>query len=185
MTETEIPPPTKYAPYNPRMLASSIDVGLALLIVVPVVEWLSSLLYAPVNSDAIAGILGGGIDTDNPGPIIKALWKYTLEQHLLQRMVFDNMMQFIGLGLCILPFWFRYSTTPGKMLFRLQIRDAKTLEPMTREQAMTRYLGYVVSAVPLTLGFIWPLFNRKKQGFHDLIAGTVVIVKPKKAKVPK
>ncbi|MGA7985503.1 MAG: RDD family protein [Burkholderiales bacterium] len=38
-----------------------------------------------------------------------------------------------------------------------------------------RFLGYFVSIVPLGLGFLWIAFDRKKRGWHDLIAGTVVV----------
>ena len=42
--------------------------------------------------------------------------------------------------------------------------------------AFLRYLGYVISAIPLFLGFIWIAFDKQKQGFHDKIAGTFVVV---------
>ena len=38
-----------------------------------------------------------------------------------------------------------------------------------------RYFAYIVSFMPLYLGFIWIYFDKRKQGFHDKIAGTVVI----------
>jgi uncharacterized RDD family membrane protein YckC len=41
-------------------------------------------------------------------------------------------------------------------------------------QAVGRLLGYVVSSI-LYLGFIWILFDERRQGWHDKLAGTVVI----------
>jgi uncharacterized RDD family membrane protein YckC len=38
-----------------------------------------------------------------------------------------------------------------------------------------RYLGYFVSALPLGLGFFWVAWDKRKQGFHDKLAKTVVI----------
>ena len=38
-----------------------------------------------------------------------------------------------------------------------------------------RFLGYFVSAFPLYLGFLWAALDRRKQGWHDKIARTVVI----------
>jgi len=32
--------------------------------------------------------------------------------------------------------------------------------------------------LPLYLGFLWAVFDRRKQGWHDKIAGTVVIQEP-------
>jgi uncharacterized RDD family membrane protein YckC len=42
-------------------------------------------------------------------------------------------------------------------------------------RALLRYLGYIVSIIPLFLGFFWILFSRKRQGWHDKIARTCVI----------
>jgi len=36
-------------------------------------------------------------------------------------------------------------------------------------------VGYLISALIFYLGFIWIAFDRKKQGWHDKIAGTCVI----------
>jgi uncharacterized RDD family membrane protein YckC len=38
-----------------------------------------------------------------------------------------------------------------------------------------RLACYLLSALPLYLGFVWIAFDRRKQGWHDKIAGTVVI----------
>ena len=38
-----------------------------------------------------------------------------------------------------------------------------------------RYVGYIVSAVVFLLGFIWILFDKDRQGWHDKIAGTYVV----------
>jgi uncharacterized RDD family membrane protein YckC len=36
-------------------------------------------------------------------------------------------------------------------------------------------LGYYVSAIPFGLGLLWVGIDPKKQGWHDKLAGTVVI----------
>ena len=40
-----------------------------------------------------------------------------------------------------------------------------------------RYLSYIVSLLPLCLGFLWVARDARKQGFHDKIAKTVVLYK--------
>ena len=47
-------------------------------------------------------------------------------------------------------------------------------------QFIIRYLGYYVSIIPLFLGIIWVGIDKRKQGFHDTLAGTVVLrnIKP-------
>jgi uncharacterized RDD family membrane protein YckC len=80
-------------------------------------------------------------------------------------------------AVAILAFWFARGATPGKMVIRAEIVDAETLEPPARQKLVARYLGYYVSVLVLCLGFLWIAFDRRKQGLHDKIAGTVVIRK--------
>lgn len=75
---------------------------------------------------------------------------------------------------CIL-FWMFRSTTPGKMVVRSTIVDAKTGEPLSKGQSLLRYLGYYVAGLPLFIGFLWVLWDPKRQGWHDKIAGSVVV----------
>ena len=71
--------------------------------------------------------------------------------------------------------WIYKSATPGKMLTGLIIVDAKTGEKPSIGQFIVRYLGYYVSIIPLSLGIIWVGIDKRKQGWHDKLAGTVVI----------
>lgn len=64
--------------------------------------------------------------------------------------------------------------TPGKMVFGLRVIQA-TGENMTLGIAFLRWVGYFVSTFFCYLGFLWVAFDSKKQGWHDKIAGTVVI----------
>ncbi|MES9886029.1 MAG: RDD family protein [Candidatus Sedimenticola sp. 6PFRAG1] len=77
--------------------------------------------------------------------------------------------------MAIILFWRYWGATPGKMLIHVKIVDARTYNPPSVGQLVGRYLGYLASAIPLMLGFIWIAFDRKKQGFHDKLSGTVVI----------
>lgn len=72
-------------------------------------------------------------------------------------------------------FWLRFLGTPGKMLLKLRVVDARTLQTMSLRQAVGRYFAYLVAAIPLLLGFVWVGIDKKKQGWHDKLAGTVVI----------
>ena len=72
-------------------------------------------------------------------------------------------------------FWIYRSATPGKMIVRAKIVDAKTGEKPSTGQLIGRYFGYYVSMIPLFLGFIWVAFDKRKQGWHDKLAGTVVV----------
>jgi uncharacterized RDD family membrane protein YckC len=71
--------------------------------------------------------------------------------------------------------WRHQGATPGKIAVGAKIVDAETGGPPTTGRLVIRFLGYIVSALPLYLGFVWIAFDRRKQGWHDKIAGTVVI----------
>ena len=72
-------------------------------------------------------------------------------------------------------FWLRFLGTPGKMALKLKIVDAKTGNGLSLGQAIGRYFAYILSMLPFGLGFIWIGIDSRKQGWHDKLAGTVVI----------
>lgn len=89
--------------------------------------------------------------------------------------VWDFIFNYILPAIAVILFWIYKSATPGKMAFKLSIVDAKTGEKPTAGQLVGRYLAYYVSAIPLLLGIIWVGVDKKKQGWHDKLSGTVVI----------
>ncbi len=68
--------------------------------------------------------------------------------------------------------------TPGKKLLGLQVVSADG-SPISFGIAFLRAVGYLVSSLLFTvpLGYIWVAFDKKKQGWHDKIAGTAVIIR--------
>jgi len=76
----------------------------------------------------------------------------------------------------VILFWMSYGATPGKLLLDCEIVDAQTGEPITLKQALLRYVGYYLSALFMFSGFLWIIWDKRKQGWHDKIAGTVVIM---------
>ncbi len=74
-----------------------------------------------------------------------------------------------------IAFWIKYLATPGKMLFSAIIVDATTGGVPSTGQLVGRYFAYALSAIVLFLGFLWVLFDPKKQGWHDKLAGTLVV----------
>jgi len=87
----------------------------------------------------------------------------------------DILFTYIAPVVATVWFWVKYLGTPGKMALRLRVVDAHTGNAISTPKAIGRYLGYYVSILPLFLGFIWIGIDKKKQGFHDKLAGTVVI----------
>ncbi|MCF8054724.1 MAG: RDD family protein [Deltaproteobacteria bacterium] len=92
------------------------------------------------------------------------------EEHsptLLLMMIFLNMVYFTYFH-CVT------GQTPGKRMMALQVMTVGGGR-LSVGRALLRWCGYVPSKWFFFLGFIWVLGNRKKRGWHDFIAGTVVV----------
>jgi len=74
-----------------------------------------------------------------------------------------------------LLFWLAYQATPGKMVWSMRIVDADTGARPRLRQYVVRCFGYLLSALPCFLGFLWIGIDRKKQGWHDKLANTLVV----------
>lgn len=79
-------------------------------------------------------------------------------------------------------FWVKFLGTPGKLLLQCRIADARTGQTLSNQQAALRYIGYFLSAIPLLLGFLWIVWDKRKQGFHDKLANTVVVMEDEASK---
>ncbi|MDH5784445.1 MAG: RDD family protein [Chromatiales bacterium] len=88
----------------------------------------------------------------------------------------DVFLNYLFPMIVIIAFWVYKSATPGKMLVKTKIVDARTGGKPSTWQFIGRYFGYIVSTLPLLLGLIWVAFDKRKQGWHDKLAKTVVII---------
>ena len=82
---------------------------------------------------------------------------------------------FIALAAAVIGFWRYCGATPGKLALGVKVVDAKTGEAPATWRLVLRFFGYFLSAFPLYLGFLWAIVDRRKQGWHDKIARTIVI----------
>ncbi len=79
--------------------------------------------------------------------------------------------------LAMIVLWRYRSATPGLMLMSAKIVDAATLAPATVGKLSVRAVALLVMwllFIPL-IGVIWIAFDKRKQGWHDKLAKTVVI----------
>ncbi len=104
--------------------------------------------------------------------------------------------------IAVILLWRWRSATPGKMLCGVKIVDAGTLGKPTWLQCVLRILGYIPPMIPITfislplmaplgwspgiaalvtspllLGFLSIAWDPRTQGWHDKLAGTLVIRK--------
>ena len=101
-----------------------------------------------------------------------AIWE---KDHALVLGGWDFVINWLFPAIAVVLFWFCKGATPGKMFTSMKVVDEKTgLNPSVK-QSIIRYFAYLVSIFPLFLGFFWIAVDKKKQGWHDKIAKTVVV----------
>jgi uncharacterized RDD family membrane protein YckC len=144
----------EYVGFWPRVGASIIDTMAIVLVVSPLLVAFYGKAYF---SGMQAGILAGPA---------------------------DFLISWVMPAVAVIAFWLYKQATPGKMVISARVVDAATGGPLTTGQAIGRYFGYFVSSIPFGLGLVWVAFDSKKQGWHDKMAGTVVVRSKKQGAVP-
>lgn len=71
----------------------------------------------------------------------------------------------------------RNGQTPGKMLMRIRVVKVDG-SPLKTPDALLRYLGYVINSLPFVfgMGWAWAVIDSRRQGWHDKLARTLVVV---------
>lgn len=86
---------------------------------------------------------------------------------------------FILLGYLIL-FTGLKGQTPGKMVAGIIVVDDEGHVPGVAVAIPREMVGRLVASAALGLGLAWISLDPKRQGWHDKIAGTYVVMKPKR-----
>jgi len=140
----------EYVGFWPRVVASIIDSVLLLMILVPLMAYLFGISNFDTHIGTTVASWSAGFSSSS--------W----------------LSHAIG-ALVVIAFWLYKQATPGKMVIGAHVVDARTGGTLSKGQAIGRYLAYFVSAIPFCLGLVWVAFDSKKQGWHDKLAGTVVV----------
>jgi uncharacterized RDD family membrane protein YckC len=144
-------PGIKFAPHGGRFLAYILD-GLIVTAVLIVMTIALSLVLV-------------GIDRSGSATAVVA--------------VIGTVVYVIGVLLVALAyfpyFWAKNGQTPGMRPFHLYVVRDSDGGKISGAQAFVRLLGFWVSAAVFYLGFVWVFIDARRRGWHDLIAGTVVI----------
>jgi len=119
-------------------------------------------LFVPASADLSAIDLAAGTPTQAE--------LLNLVLSTLPRMGLDALLS----ALIFLLLWNFIRSSLGKIIFRAYIVDTSG-NKASFGQLLVRYLGYFVSLAFFGLGFVWIAFDRRKQAWHDKLAGTVVI----------
>lgn len=65
--------------------------------------------------------------------------------------------------------------TVGKKALGIRVLDLHTGRPIGPVRAMLRHLARTLSALALLLGYLWMLWDREHQTWHDKLLGAVVV----------
>jgi uncharacterized RDD family membrane protein YckC len=65
--------------------------------------------------------------------------------------------------------------TIGKRLLGIRVIDFSAGGPIGHGRAFVRWLGRILSGAVCVLGYLWMLWDKEKQTWHDKIATTVVV----------
>lgn len=147
-----------YAGFWVRVWASIVDSILVACILIPVL-----MLIPGAITDHVEQLRIGGTQL-----------AYTTSQIALPMPV-QILLFWVMPAIAVVVFWIFREATPGKMLISARIVDSNTGGHPSTGQLIGRYFGYFVSTIPLCLGLIWVGLDRRKQGWHDKLAHTVVI----------
>ena len=72
-------------------------------------------------------------------------------------------------------FWSTTGQTPGAHLMRFRVCRADDGSFLSPSRALLRLVCLTLAALPLLAGFLPILFDDRRRGVHDMLAGTVVI----------
>lgn len=79
-------------------------------------------------------------------------------------------------------FWIKRGQTIGMLAWRLRIVSS---EPMTLRKVLMRFVGALLGAACLFVGYLWILFDAERRSWSDLLSDSTVIREPKPPKEPK
>src|SRR5439155_18619332 len=125
------------------------------------VAWIIDAVILGVISAALSPLAGGTIVTNAPTGIVVNTGAQELSTLLA-------LVYFVG-------FWTLRAQTPGMIVFNMRVVRADNGEKLDVGRAFLRYVGLIISFIVIFLGVIWIAFDSRKQGWHDKLAGTVVV----------
>jgi len=82
-------------------------------------------------------------------------------------------------GVLYFPFfWVRGGQTPGMRPFGLRVVRDSDGGPIGWGTGILRLIGLAVAGAVFYIGFIWIFIDKRRRGWQDLIAGTIVVKQP-------
>jgi uncharacterized RDD family membrane protein YckC/endogenous inhibitor of DNA gyrase (YacG/DUF329 family) len=73
-------------------------------------------------------------------------------------------------------YFFGNGQTLGMKAMKIKLCETDGTYPIGYGKGFLRWIGMVISGLVIGLGFLWILIDENRQGWHDKIAGTYVVV---------
>lgn len=160
-------PRDRYAGYNERVFAAIIDITLLFMLLYEPFTWLSDAIF---GQHSPAELVSGGVQLT----ALQAIKLYLNSEEFLLALA-NMLLQVFAIGLLHTAIQHAFGTTLGRFIIGIKLVDATTENPPTLMQYLRRMLGYFVSLPLFMIGFIWQCFDKRRQTWHDKIAGTVML----------
>jgi uncharacterized RDD family membrane protein YckC len=100
------------------------------------------------------------------GGVVRAIFGFTLGA-LIQLI--------LGLGYYVYLEGSPSGQTLGKRAMSIRVIDAGSAGPIGPARALVRYIGRLISAIPCFLGYLWMLWDKDSQTWHDKMATSLVV----------
>jgi len=153
-----VTPQVEYASFGRRTVASLLDgIILTLAISLPffAIFFAIGLFFGASSTDSVSGQQGS---------------------MLFILSLFQQVITFAANIIYPLYFIGSRGQTPGKMIMKIKVLRLDQTKPPGYTTAFIREtVGKILSSIVFGLGFLWVVWDDKKQGWHDKIAKTVVV----------
>jgi uncharacterized RDD family membrane protein YckC len=83
----------------------------------------------------------------------------------------------VAIALLYYPVLWGLGGSLGHRVLGMRVVDATTGKFIGIPRGLLRGIGYIIAGIPIGLGLMWAGWDSRKQGWHDKIAGTVVVGK--------
>jgi uncharacterized RDD family membrane protein YckC len=160
---TQPVPPTRA---RPKAAASGARLaGLGARLAAWVIDWIvmavAFVLLLFVMGVAVVGGLGlGGAEGSGATVAIMAI----------------SVALFVAFNILYFPVsWARGGQTPGMRAMAIRVVREQGGGPIDLGDGVLRLIGYWISFLALLIGFLWILVDKRRRGWADLLAGTIVV----------
>jgi uncharacterized RDD family membrane protein YckC len=175
MTSPNIASQHEYASLNRKIIAFGIDIVIIMLVLFPISSILTMVFFG-INESPLTEMNKALTQTQNADTsmLMNYLWD-TLSS--AKYLIVQFFIPLVLVSAYFVYFWAKMGASIGKLIMRCKIVDADTYRAITMKQALRRMAGHYLNVLTLGIGLFMADFTKRKQGLHDKLAGSVVVIK--------